>query len=313
MAELITGRLLNAPFLSQVRSIQRTRADQPHRLVAWFKHWEKTPDGYRNQYERLEEEGKTLLLDLQGVYEKITEKHFNGVDIEAPQVTPMLEAFSMMEELTKCVVRKFANGLMVIGAGGIGKSYTVVDVLRAEQVQEGRDYIRIPGYSTPVGLYNTLYENNGKLVIFDDCDSIFRDLIGLNILKSVLDTMPDRLVTWKTSSTKVITSEFSFTGRIIFLSNMDPNASKDPNFRALMTRVLTLVIASSREEIYQRMTQIMPSVGQELNPSQQHEVLNFMRGHLNQFRDFSLRLLVNVVSLRRYSEANWHKLALALS
>ena len=33
----------------------------------------------------------------------------------------------------------------------------------------------VKGYSTAKGLYRTLFENNGMVIIFDDCDSILKD------------------------------------------------------------------------------------------------------------------------------------------
>ena len=106
----------------------------------------------------------------------------------------MVDAFQVLPDLVKVVGRGHAHGLMVVGPGGVGKSFTVIETLANDGKVEGQDFIRIPGYSSPAALYNNLHEYNGKVIVFDDCDSIFSDPTGLNILKPVLDTLPQRKV-----------------------------------------------------------------------------------------------------------------------
>jgi len=311
MVRKITGRLLGVPFPNQIRSIQRTRIVEPGRLCAWFEHWEKKPDDFKPLFEDLSEEEKTDFRSLQNVFEAVVERPFNLSDANGVEVTPMRQAFRIMKELTKCVALKHNNGLLVVGPGGTGKSWTVMEALGETSLKEGRDWIRIPGYSTPVGLYNTLYEWRDRLVIFDDCDSVFRDLTGINILKSILDTLPRRHVSWRTSSTKIAVDTFLFTGQVIFISNMDPDKVKDVNFRALLTRVMTLVVSGSKVEMLMRMVELLPVIGESLTHDQREEILRFIYDNQDKIKDFSLRLLVHLVGLIKYS-SNWKELGSAL-
>jgi uncharacterized membrane protein len=82
---------------------------------------------------------------------------------------------------------------------------------------------------------------------------------------------------------------------------------------ALLTRVLTLVMSFTREEILVRMLQILPAVAHDLTQEQRDEIEVFLKERYRQLNVMSLRFLVNVVGLRRYSEANWKKLALNLN
>ena len=225
----------------------------------------------------------------------------------------MADAFNVMEEYVKCVARKHANGLLICGPGGIGKTETVIRTLRAERLTVGEQYMHVKGYSTPLGLYNYLYENANRLVVFDDCDSVFKDLTGLNVLKSVLETTQRRVVCWNSTSAKVEIPEFVFKGQIIFISNMDPSKTTNSNFIALLTRCFNLVISATPEEILFRMAQILPEVASTRSILEQNEILIFLKDNYKNYQNLSLRLLVNIVSLRRYSPTNWRTLALNLT
>jgi hypothetical protein len=57
-------------------------------------------------------------------------------------------------------------------------------------------FTQIKGFSTAKNMFRTLYENNGSTIIFDDCDSILKDAIAINILKAALDSYDKRVITW---------------------------------------------------------------------------------------------------------------------
>ena len=69
-----------------------------------------------------------------------------------------------------------------------------------------------------------LYENRDKLVIFDDCDSVFADELALNILKAALDSGKTRKICWNSDSRLLreegIPNTFNFNGSAIFITNL---------------------------------------------------------------------------------------------
>ena len=73
-------------------------------------------------------------------------------------------------------------GLFVYGSqGGLGKSRTVLRTL----ADEGVSPILINSHVTPLSLYACLYHNRtGKVVFFDDVDSIFGSMAHLGLLRS---------------------------------------------------------------------------------------------------------------------------------
>jgi hypothetical protein len=130
------------------------------------------------------------------------------------------ERFEFLEDLTSMVITGVTPSLVVTGGAGNGKTNCVKRTINDNQLKDS-DFIFFKGYSTARGLYNTLYDNNGKLIIFDDCDSVLEDKVSQNILKSALDSYEDRTISWmsKLSKGDVYPTHFNFTGRIIFISN----------------------------------------------------------------------------------------------
>jgi 4-hydroxy 2-oxovalerate aldolase len=113
------------------------------------------------------------------------------------------QKFDILNNLTTMVVANLTPSLLVTGDPGMGKTQSVTSTIEDNDMTSD-DYIFFKGYSTARGLYNTLYENNGKLIIFDDCDSILEDKVALNILKSALDSYEKRTISWMAKMTKKI-------------------------------------------------------------------------------------------------------------
>jgi hypothetical protein len=77
------------------------------------------------------------------------------------------QRFEFLGNLTQMVIGGITPSLIVTGEGGLGKTHSVTQTIKANDVEEDC-YIFFKGYSTARGLYNTLYDNNGKLIIFDE-------------------------------------------------------------------------------------------------------------------------------------------------
>ena len=310
MSSAKLGRLKAYPFDSQVRSVARTRVDQPERLMAWFKYLESNLKDFEAEYKSATTEIKDMFKELLYVFEVIIQRPFKG-SVSNSSLTKMdlNQAFRVIPDFVKVVAKGRSTSLMLVGPGGTGKTWEVLKTLEAVGMKEGRDFTRISGYASPLGLYTSLYHNKDGLVVFDDCDSVFKDEHGLNILKAVLDTIPQRTVSWNSASHKIPATDFIFTGKVIFISNIDPVKSTNTSFQALMTRVMTLVIGASKEELIAYMQEKLPLIAADLPQAHRKELMQYLLEHQNEIEYPSLRFLVHLVNLRRDAPSRWKEMA----
>jgi len=134
--------------------------------------------------------------------------------------------FEDLKRYVRLVVKGINPSLLITGAKGVGKTTIVEQVLNDAGLHEDKDFISVTGKATAAGMYIEMYRNNGKLIIFDDCDSVFDNDDGLMLLKGALDSKKVRKISWtggkalKVPDTgEVIPSHFEFTGKMIFISN----------------------------------------------------------------------------------------------
>jgi hypothetical protein len=173
------------------------------------------------------------------------------------------EIFGEMEGYIKGVIEEIQPSLMITGLPGMGKSYRVEKQLKDASLHEGEDFVIFKGRVSAVAMYSFMYEHNGKIIIFDDCDSVLNDPNGINILKGALDSRDIRNITWSTKSKlftedgEEVPSTFQFNGRVIFISNW-PEWKIDS---ALRSRSFVIDINLSKEEILKLMKDLLPIIG----------------------------------------------------
>jgi hypothetical protein len=215
------------------------------------------------------------------------------------------QKFNFLDSLTTMVVNNTTPSLIVTGEGGLGKTHSVTSTIQDNSLED-KDYLFIKGYSTARGLYNTLYDNNGKLIIFDDCDSVLDDRVAINILKSALDSYETRTITWSARMNKadVYPQSFNFTGRIIFISNKD-KAKIDG---AILSRSLTVDLSMTPDEKIQRMEYILPNILPEYKLDVKKDALKFLSDN-KESDNLNLRTLIMVSKIRHSYEDSWQDLA----
>ena len=172
------------------------------------------------------------------------------------------------------VINNQTPSLVVVGQGGLGKTHTIKQAIY-DNCLLNEEFAFIKGYSTARGLYNTLYDNNGKLIIFDDCDSVLEDKVAINILKSALDSYEKRTITWSAKMTKgdVYPQSFDFTGRIIFISNK----SKEKIDKAILSRSLTVDLSMTADEKIERMEFILENILPDYEMEIKQDAINFLK------------------------------------
>ena len=166
--------------------------------------------------------------------------------------------FANLERLTKMVGRGIQPSLVITGGAGLGKTYLVKKTLAAMGLEEAKQFVHFKGRATAAGLFVTIYENCDKIIVLDDCDSVFKDDDAVNILKAALDSYDTRKLSYistkplKDTYGDPVPRHFEFTGKIIFISNI--NQSKLD--AAIKSRSFVADISMNTKQMFQRIDEL---------------------------------------------------------
>jgi hypothetical protein len=165
----------------------------------------------------------------------------------------------------------------------------------------------VKGYSTPKGLYRTLFENNKSIIVFDDCDAVLRDPVALNILKSALDSYGKRIISWNADMRdEDLPRSFNFEGRVIFISNM----TQEGIDQAIRSRSMMIDVSMTAKQKIERMETIAKS--SEFMPEYEKQYvidsLQLIKEIHTEVKEISLRTLIAVTKIRA-SNKDWRDLA----
>jgi hypothetical protein len=238
------------------------------------------------------------------------------------------ERFDILDRMTHAVAEGTVRGMIVSGPPGVGKSYGVETVLEDYDMltevagKPARTEI-VKGSVTPIGLFQTLYNNSapGNILVFDDCDSVLFDEVCLNMLKATLDSGKKRFISWKSESNALrregIPDRFEFKGGCIFITNVDFENVRSKKIRghlsALMSRCHYLDLTmNSRRDKFLRINQIVKDGMLEeykFGEDGDKEVINFMTENQEALREISLRMVLKISDLKRMDPTNWTRLA----
>lgn len=221
---------------------------------------------------------------------------------------PINQRFDFLRKFTDMVLDGILPSAIVTGEGGLGKSHTIMEALAARNLREERDYVVIKGFATPKALYATLYDHNGKIIVFDDCDSVLKDPTSINLLKGALDSYAVRTISWLSKGfiDDEYPSSFEFTGQVIFISNI--NSSNMDG--AIKSRSITVDLSMTMQDKIERMQHILPTILPEFEMDIKEAALEFMAQHSDEAREFNLRTLQKSIKvIAAYgldNDEEWH-------
>lgn len=190
------------------------------------------------------------------------------------------------------------KSMLAFGTGGVGKTWTLEQVLERKKIrmyQNGFDMqpgdydaIKITGSTSKAGVWKRLYENKEGMVIFDDCDSLWDDPDCLNWLKGALDSsgdgtinydMGDRVKTTVSATRRVdngdfedepeeqssgsgrCPTEFQFTGKVIFISNLTSSQLVKKGAGPLVeSRCLSMDLTMNLEQTMSKLKKIKDTI-----------------------------------------------------
>jgi hypothetical protein len=136
--------------------------------------------------------------------------------------------------------------LCISGAPGWAKTHTTRQFLG----ELGASYQMLGAYSTPLALHNHLCDFPKDISVIDDTAGLFYNAQALSILNAAtwagVGKSGKRVVTWTSTSEKVVAPSFEFQGKIIVLTNFLPDT---PQAKAFINRSLQYNIRLSGELI----------------------------------------------------------------
>jgi hypothetical protein len=230
--------------------------------------------------------------------------------------------FGFVEKLVSMVADGVQPSAVITGEGGLGKTFTVTKTLEAKGYKDISDlaefqvgavinarkcFTFVKGYSTPKGLYRTLFENNKSIVVFDDCDSVLKDPVALNLLKSALDSYGKRIISWNADMRDDdLPRSFNFEGRVIFISNLDEGKID----QAIRSRSMMIDLSMTTDQKIERMETIAaaPEFLPEYDSTVKADALALIREIKDDVKEISLRTLISVAKIRA-SNDDWKDLA----
>ena len=245
---------------------------------------------------------------------------------DAEIVERIRERFDMLKDMTKAVKKGDVRAMIVSGPPGVGKSHGVEEVLDRYKTMEalgsGKSFEVIKGAMSPIGLYCKLFNmaDKGKVVVFDDCDSIFQEELSLNILKAALDSKKTRTIHWNTDSFKLrnegVPDSFKFEASAIFITNLKFDKVKGKlreHLNALESRChyMDLTIDTDRDKML-RIKQVVSDGmlnNYKLDDEVKEEIIDFVDVNKNRLRELSLRTVLKVADLAKAFPDKWEAMA----
>lgn len=213
------------------------------------------------------------------------------------------------------------RGLIVTGPPGVGKTTSVTRLL--DQHAMG-PYKVVAGHMSVITLYCELYRHRdpGQIIVLDDVDSAFKSMEGINVVKAASDSVPQRRISWATSSSVLkawnIDQTFNYDGGIILISNETQRKGRHgklgQHIAAIADRLHAVSLGSNDkdEQFHQLCYQVVHGGlldSRGLTPAQQSDVLDYISENFDEIERVSLRTATKIAELMRLEPQHWRSMA----
>lgn len=270
--------------VKQVQNKKRAERDE-----AWDTWRADKSDKNKANRDRITQEYREILNAIQGGASTIDElkaavKH--NIDYLVPvaenikaadkEITPHKgpdQAFKEMHAYVNSVIKGLQPGVIICGAPGVGKSFNVEALLKAQGKRVGHNLEKLKGNCSAVELYKSLYKykEKGDIILIDDADAVVgphAPETAINILKAALDSTSDdegRYITYRVAGKLLdeegipIPKSCYFNGGVIILTNHDIGSLNT----AIRGRVFTQSMNFTVDEILERIRKFIPKMDPE--------------------------------------------------
>lgn len=241
----------------------------------------------------------------------ISEEVKNEIREQIKNANPKVdEYFRIPKHYVKMIAQSKATSLILLSEGGLGKSHLVLRTL----IEQELDFAYFNSYSTPMQLYNLLYDNKDELIIFDDLEGLLSNETAISILKGALWSTTKKREIHYLSSAKQLgdrKKSFVFSGRIIFLLNQFPDKSRI--VKSLITRTLYYELNFPYKMRIEIMRQIAEQPYNDLTKEERLKIVDFVEKNSDETtNELNLRTLIKAYQIYSYSKEVWEELVKGL-
>jgi len=126
----------------------------------------------------------------------------------------------------------------------------------------------------------------------DDCDSVFKDPDAVNMLKAALDSYDTRNISYITSKPLKdqfgthLPRSFEFTGKIIFISNLDQSTLDE----AIRSRSFVSDISMTTEQMFMRIEGLMEKMEDKIPAKAKQQAMAIMKELNEKYDGISVNL-----------------------
>lgn len=261
--------LLNSDYKLELQAKQTQKAEEKFKI---------------EQLNKIKEEEKKLI------------KEWKKSDFEEINI----KSFDVPKHFLKMLCRGFCNSVVLVGEGGIGKSYLTINILKEEK----QDFEYLNTHTSPLELYKWIYYNKDKVLIFDDVKGLLDNEKSVSILKACLwETDGKRMVTMNTTDRYLqdVPKIFEFKGKMIILANkLNLN---DEHLNALITRTNYFELNFSYKEKLRIMSEIMKKPYKNTQLTDRQKALDLLIKNTDiTTQDLNFRTLIKTFDYLLYDE-----------
>ena len=212
--------------------------------------------------------------------------------------------FELMEQIIKMVVKKFVPSMIICGTGGLGKTYTVKQILKLAGLVEDKEgptgFTWVAGHMSATGLYTAMHQRkDGGVLVLDDVD-IWNSDTMMELCKAALDSYSERTISWNSSwaDQNGLPRKFDFKGQVIFITNKEEKDMPQP----LIDRSFFVPVVLTGTEILARMQKVLPDIHPKVPMPMKMEVLAHLKTVASEEDPVTFRSLDRAIRTRLYAE-----------
>lgn len=211
--------------------------------------------------------------------------------LESTKFSDPETVFQDIEDLTTALAKGKLKSLIILGQGGIGKTYHVTSKLKEILGEQNEGWYYHSGTkAAPFSFYRTVFTERDKTIVFDEADSLLKNPDIVMMLKPMLDTSGDNTIEYMSGTENMVgksraeiedyckqatddilngavitasakpkqgevklPSKYYFTGNIIFISNMKASQVEG----AILSRSLFIDVYLAAQDVMKRIQSIM--------------------------------------------------------